>query len=862
NKETQVLEVVPFEEQSDDLKKKLAKNNEAKMREKVTSIEESKDLSSLALDELNGNLKVHEFAMEKDFEICRGKKKRVKSIALKAKKESSDDETSTSESDDEEYVMAVRNFKRCGDLNHLIGNCPKPPRNKDQKAFIGGSWSDSKNDAEDKINDETCLMAQSSNEDEEIFGKLSDDDVIRLCLLLALEVIFMGRLLTFIVDDTLFSLFENIEAWNSFPWGEHLWCHLYDEIKNLKERHGDEHYYGLFKDRNYVLTYTLVPPIKEHHDFFETYISKLEKARKCGKTSFMVSSIGGTTDNSVRKKWLNDLVIMELNFHLFKLETNIQDYLREEELRLCLEGEEKMCCKHQKLIVEENRIRLDEAKRLRERYTTTWSEVDQSGEVTFYDTGHTYDYDYRDWSTVVVESVRLLQKFQQDDLESSRGMVRLICETQLKKPSTSSMDNSKRIDDSTKNYSLFEVNYDGMFDERPLRYAYGKFLPLKLSNSNMMTYSELLDMLVYKPECKIQALFYSIPRNSLETGLTIVECDNDVKKMYDTAKFWSYEDVYSDGYFDVSGSFKRFNCIKEHVGYDDGSLPVKNKDEFENEVILDDVVTSPATLSMLLKRKEVILRTDDETSSNDEISSSEDLINYLSARDVEWILPKNTQEEPPKSHYDPIKTEVEEPLPLDIVYTHSHVASSVMGTNRTGKTHYGLRSLGPLKEEMVHAKKSYNMVKVTNELFYRKRKKSLEKGSKLLHTDNDVHSFIDAAVTNGFINLYVAHKKQNLGKYYYKNMELEEDDAGLRCSSLTPFSTRVKTKISKRKKTSVIHDEGDDRKKSLVTGGRKGNEKLIEDEGICSKGNKADVTIYKRDMVNEKAKIVEDVGVL
>ncbi|GJR51245.1 hypothetical protein Tco_1401766 [Tanacetum coccineum] len=55
-------------------------------------------------------------------------------------------------------------FQRCGDPNHLIGDCPKPSRNKDQKAFIGGSWSDSKNDAEDKTNDETCLMAQSSNE--------------------------------------------------------------------------------------------------------------------------------------------------------------------------------------------------------------------------------------------------------------------------------------------------------------------------------------------------------------------------------------------------------------------------------------------------------------------------------------------------------------------------------------------------------------------------------------------------------------------------------------------------------------------------------------------------------------------------
>ncbi|GJT71979.1 zf-CCHC domain-containing protein [Tanacetum coccineum] len=273
NEVTQILEVVPFKQQDDDLKKILAKNNEAKMvlynalskkeyerifmcktakdiwksllithqeesidsgfarfntnittlkaldegfssmnyvrkflralypkwRVKVMMIEESKDLSSLALDELIGNLKVHEVVMEKDSEIYRGKKERVKSIALKAKKESSDDETSTSGSDDEEYAMAVRNFKkffrrkgkfvrqpreekksfrqrdekkgksdrkcfRCGDPNHLIGDCPKPSRNKDQKAFIGGSWSDSENDAEDKTNDETCLMAQSSNE--------------------------------------------------------------------------------------------------------------------------------------------------------------------------------------------------------------------------------------------------------------------------------------------------------------------------------------------------------------------------------------------------------------------------------------------------------------------------------------------------------------------------------------------------------------------------------------------------------------------------------------------------------------------------------------------------------------------------
>nr|GEW74071.1 hypothetical protein [Tanacetum cinerariifolium] len=92
------------------------------------------------------------------------------------------------------------------------------------------------------------------------------------------------------------------------------------------------------------------------------------------------------------------------------------------------------------------------------------------------------------------------------------------------------------------------------------------------------------------------------------------------------------------------------------------------------------------------------------------------------------------------------------------------------------------------------------------------------------------------------------------------NDEISSNDASLRCSSSTPFSTRVKTKISNRKKTSVIHDKGDDRKKSLVIVGRKGKEKVTGDEGICSKGNKADVTIYKRAMVNRKSKMVEDVG--
>ncbi|GJX34776.1 retrovirus-related pol polyprotein from transposon TNT 1-94 [Tanacetum coccineum] len=145
-----------------------------KWRAKVTAIEESKDLTSLSLDELIGN--------------------------LKAKKESSDEECLTSGSEGEEYAMAVRDLKkffkrrgrfvrqprndkkafqrsrddkngksdrkcfRCDDPNHLIGECPKPPKDKNQRAFVEGYWSDSSEEGDEKVKNKTRLVAQASSE--------------------------------------------------------------------------------------------------------------------------------------------------------------------------------------------------------------------------------------------------------------------------------------------------------------------------------------------------------------------------------------------------------------------------------------------------------------------------------------------------------------------------------------------------------------------------------------------------------------------------------------------------------------------------------------------------------------------------
>nr|GEV54797.1 serine/threonine protein kinase SRPK1 [Tanacetum cinerariifolium] len=147
--------------------RKFLRDLHHKWRAKVMVIEESKNLTSLSLDELIGNLKVHEMIIKKDSKIVKEKVER-KSIALKAKKESSDEECSTPSSEDEEYAMTSgksdKKCFRCGDPNHLIGECPKPPKDKNQRAFAGGSWSDSGEEDDEKVKDEMCLVAHASSE--------------------------------------------------------------------------------------------------------------------------------------------------------------------------------------------------------------------------------------------------------------------------------------------------------------------------------------------------------------------------------------------------------------------------------------------------------------------------------------------------------------------------------------------------------------------------------------------------------------------------------------------------------------------------------------------------------------------------
>ncbi|GJS37595.1 hypothetical protein Tco_0535977 [Tanacetum coccineum] len=153
------------------------KNNEAKMviynalprkeYERIFMCETAKDIwNSLLVTH-----QVHEEIIKKDSEMVKSKREQDRSITLKARKESSDENSLSFDSEDEGYAMADdkngKSERKCfnaGDPNHLIGECPKASRIYNQRAFVGRCWSDSNEDEEKKTNDEKCLMAKASNE--------------------------------------------------------------------------------------------------------------------------------------------------------------------------------------------------------------------------------------------------------------------------------------------------------------------------------------------------------------------------------------------------------------------------------------------------------------------------------------------------------------------------------------------------------------------------------------------------------------------------------------------------------------------------------------------------------------------------
>ncbi|GJT18564.1 hypothetical protein Tco_0877270 [Tanacetum coccineum] len=197
--------------------------------------------------------------LEKDSEASKGKKEKYKSLALKAKKLSSDEEASCSDGDDE-YAMAVRYFRK---LFRRRGKFVQKPHD-DKKNFRRAKeekkgkeeqkccWSDSE-EVDDSKKDEICLMALDNNE-VRLKVKLEPDEWIK----------DSGCSRHMTGNKDLFSSYEAINRGN-VVFGSNIKSKIISkEPKNVKEAIKDESWtMAMQEELNQFVTndvWSLVPP--------------------------------------------------------------------------------------------------------------------------------------------------------------------------------------------------------------------------------------------------------------------------------------------------------------------------------------------------------------------------------------------------------------------------------------------------------------------------------------------------------------------------------------------------------------------------------------------------------------------------
>ncbi|GJV56679.1 hypothetical protein Tco_1457684 [Tanacetum coccineum] len=98
--------------------------------------------------------------IKKELQIVKAKVKR-KSITLKAKKEYSNEECLTSGSEDEEYAMTVRDFKKF--FKRRVENRQNHRKLRTNELYRS-SWCVCGEEDDEKVKDETCLVAHASSE--------------------------------------------------------------------------------------------------------------------------------------------------------------------------------------------------------------------------------------------------------------------------------------------------------------------------------------------------------------------------------------------------------------------------------------------------------------------------------------------------------------------------------------------------------------------------------------------------------------------------------------------------------------------------------------------------------------------------
>lgn len=81
--------------------------------------------------------------------------------------------------------------------------------------------------------EQLCALLKPGEE----WDALSDEDAVRVCLLVTATCVFIGRERRYYIPDHLLSMVEDFSIWNSYPWGEYMWAHLYKRTVNVVQNH-------------------------------------------------------------------------------------------------------------------------------------------------------------------------------------------------------------------------------------------------------------------------------------------------------------------------------------------------------------------------------------------------------------------------------------------------------------------------------------------------------------------------------------------------------------------------------------------------------------------------------------------------
>ncbi|GKB98377.1 putative reverse transcriptase domain-containing protein [Tanacetum coccineum] len=89
------------------------------------------------------------------------------------------------------------------------------------------------------------------------FAKLDDEDVVRVCLLLALDFVFMGHELRHVVSKPIVNLVDDFYKWDAFPWGEYMWSFFHKRDYNVAVTRQKFHLEKLASNPKYEANYVL-----------------------------------------------------------------------------------------------------------------------------------------------------------------------------------------------------------------------------------------------------------------------------------------------------------------------------------------------------------------------------------------------------------------------------------------------------------------------------------------------------------------------------------------------------------------------------------------------------------------------------